>query len=243
MPAPELHVAPTHDAMSAAAADALTDLLAAVLDAQATAAVALAGGSTPRQLYERLGDKALPWDRIHLFWDDERWVPHDHPKSNVRLVRETLLSRANVPSSNVHPMPTDGAPEDAARRYAETLHTQFADQDHTFDLALLGLGADGHTASLFPENAPAPDDPDWVRAVTAPARHDISQRLTCTLPVLNQARHACFLVSGARKTSAVQRVLQRNDEGLPATHIQPQERLLWFLDADAQPPRSDSSRL
>ncbi len=234
-PSLDVAVSPDYDALSRTAAERVAACVRSTLATQDTCALALAGGSTPRGLYERLAEAPLPWNRIHLYWGDERFVPHDHPKSNVRLVQTTLLDGLDVPDAHVHPMPTSDAPDAAAAAYADTLQRAFADRPHTFDLALLGMGEDGHTASLFPEHDPSPTDPAWVRAVSAPPRHDIAQRLTCTLPVLNEARQAFVLVSGEAKQPTVQAALHDRDPALPITRVQPRDRLLWLLDAAAAP--------
>jgi len=234
-PSLDVAVSPNYDALSRVAAERVATCIRSTLATQDTFALALAGGSTPRGLYERLAEAALPWDRVHLYWGDERFVPHDHPKSNVRLVRTTLLDGLDGPDAHVHPMPTSQAPDDAAAAYADTLQRAFADRPHTFDLALLGMGEDGHTASLFPEHDPSPTDPAWVRAVSAPPRHDIAQRLTCTLPVLNESRQAFVLVSGEAKQATVQAALHDRDTALPITRVHPRDRLLWLLDAAAAP--------
>jgi 6-phosphogluconolactonase len=238
-PAVHVDVSPDHETLSREAAQRVRSFIETTLDEQESFALALAGGSTPRRLYELLGEAPLPWDRIHLFWGDERFVPHDHPKSNVQLVRETLLDHIDVPAENVHPMPTTDTPDAAAAAYADTLHHAFADRSHTFDLILLGMGQDGHTASLFPEHDPAPNDATWVRAVSAPPRHDIAQRLSCTLSVINEARHALILVSGASKRETVHAALEEQDDSLPITRVHPQGQLLWLLDEEAHP--SDDS--
>jgi 6-phosphogluconolactonase len=235
-PSVDVDVARDYDQLSRTAAQRVGAAVRSTLSGQETAALALAGGSTPRGLYERLADAALPWDRIHLYWGDERFVPHDHPKSNVQLVRETLLDGAPLSNANLHPMPTTGPPDAAAAAYADTLHRAFADRPHTFDLALLGMGTDGHTASLFPEHDPSPTDSAWVRAVSAPPRHDVRQRLTCTLPVLNAARRAFVLVSGAAKRDTVQAALRDRDASLPVARVRPREQLVWMLDRAAAPP-------
>lgn len=197
--------------------------------------IALSGGNTPRRLYELLTQESLPWTQVHLFWADERFVPHDHSQSNVRLVRETLLCDIEIPDANVHPMPVAGSPSEAAASYSTTLQSTFSNRAHTFDLALLGMGEDGHTASLFPQHNPSVSDPEWVRAVSAPPRHEVTQRLTCTLPVLNEARQAFVLVAGTAKRETVGAVLKDRDPNLPMTHVQPRERLVWFLDTAAAP--------
>lgn len=226
------HAFPSYDAMSRAAAQHVAAHIQTVLTEQDRYALALAGGSTPERTYEMLasGFPRLPWERVEIYWGDERFVPSSSPQSNEKMARRTLLADIDVPFPQVHPIPTDtGSPEDAAKQYEETLREAFGERKHTFDLVLLGLGSDGHTASLFPEDQPSLDDPQWVRAVAAPPRHDIRDRITCTLPVLNQAREAVFLVSGEGKKEALKRVFD-GDTSLPATLISPRERLTWFLD-------------
>jgi 6-phosphogluconolactonase len=240
---PTVHRAADQEALSRTAAQALVADIHATLEGQDTYALALAGGSTPRRLYELLGTGdagEVSWDRVHLFWGDERYVPHDHPESNVRLVRETLLASAGVPEANVHPIPTQhDTAEATAAAYADTLREHFGDRSATFDTALLGLGSDGHTASLFPETPDLTDDPRWVRPVTAPPRHDIPSRISCTLPVLNGARQAVFLVTGARKAEVLRGVLDDRDPSLPATHIRPRGACHWYVDRAARPDADD----
>jgi 6-phosphogluconolactonase len=240
---PTVHRADDREALSRAAAQFLVDDIHATLETQDAYTLALAGGSTPRRLYELLGagDAGdVPWDRVHLFWGDERYVSHDHPKSNVRLVRETLLASAVVTEANVHPVPTHhDTAEAAAAAYTDTLQTHFDDRAATFDTVLLGLGSDGHTASLFPEAPSLTDNERWVRVVTAPPRHDVSTRISCTLPVLNGARQAIFLVSGTRKAEALRGVLDRRDSSLPATHVRPREACRWYVDRAARPNAND----
>ena len=232
------------EALSRAAAQDLAADIRETLRTQDRYTLALAGGSTPRPLYELLatdGGEHLPWSQIHLFWGDERFVPPDHPKSNARMATEALLDSVPVPAEQVHPMPTQiETPEAAANAYADTLRAHFPDRSATFDTVLLGLGADGHTASLFPETGTPEQrrtDAAWVRSVTAPPRHDVSARLTCTIPVLNGARRAVFLVAGERKRDALRRVLD-DDVSLPAAQIRPRDALLWYVDTAARPPAS-----
>lgn len=235
--AASVHVYPDLDGLSRAAAEHIVSHVRRVTARSDRYTLALAGGSTPQRLYTLLADldpSILPWDRIHVFWGDERFVPPSHEKSNVTMARRTLIDQVDIPASNVHPIPTDRKAKDAASEYATTLHKAVGDSDHTFDLCLLGLGSDGHTASLFPENEPSVDDPKWVRVVDAPRRHDIATRITCTLPVLNQSAQCLFLVSGERKHEAVRAVLDDRDPAKPATHVHPQERCLWFLDEAAR---------
>lgn len=233
------HVYADYETLCQNAAEQIRTMVRTVLTTQDAFAFALSGGDTPRRLYERLSEMPLPWEQIHLFWGDDRMVPYDHPESNVRLVRETLLRDVDLPDENIHPMPTSSPGDQAASTYADTLQSAFADRPHTFDLSLLGMGEDGHTASLFPEHDPDPNDAKWVRAVSAPPPHKITDRLTCTLPVLNASQHAMVLVSGASKRETLKTVLQR-DKRLPISKIRPRSPLTWLLDAAADPSsRSD----
>jgi 6-phosphogluconolactonase len=213
-------------------ADALALRVADWLQAAATAgkgrfAIALSGGSTPKRLYERLAAPpyrdAMPWSRIHWFWGDERFVPPDHPQSNYRMVRDAMLSRAPIDPANVHAIPTVGVDaEDAAATYEYELQSFYgADrldpQRPLFDVTLLGLGPDGHTASLFPGAAALGEGESWALGVVD------SQglpRITLTLPVLNSSRTVAFLVEGEGKKSIVER-FRRGDRDLPATRVRP----------------------
>jgi 6-phosphogluconolactonase len=223
----------------------LTSDIRDTLTGQDRYTLALAGGGTPRRLYELLAagsEGSVPWSGLHLFWGDERFVPHDHPESNARMVAETLTDHVPIPDDQVHPIPTQAdPPEAAAAAYADTLREYFPDRSSTFDTVLLGLGADGHTASVFPETG-SPEqrrtDEAWVRVVTAPPRHDVSTRLTCTLPTLNGARRALFLVAGERKRDALRTVLDEPESTVPAAQISPREELLWCVDTAARPAAS-----
>ena len=235
--ADSVHVYPDLDGLSRAAAEHIVSHVRRVLSQNDRYALALAGGSTPKRLYALLADldpSILPWERIHLFWGDERFVPPGHEKSNVTMAQRALIDAIDLPDANVHPIQTDQKADRVAADYEAVLHQAFDDRDRTFDLALLGLGSDGHTASLFPENEPDVDDPRWVRVVEAPRRHDIATRITCTLPVFNRASQCLFLVSGERKREALQAVLDEGDTTKPAARVRPQERRLWFLDEAAR---------
>ncbi|NJD05065.1 MAG: 6-phosphogluconolactonase, partial [Methylococcaceae bacterium] len=185
--------------------------------------LALSGGSTPQRFYRLLADEPyrsrIPWDRLHLFVVDERHVPFDHPDSNYGMIASALLDRVPIPAANRHPMPTDGDPEDCARRYRAELAAFFGGTER-FDLVVLGMGPDGHTASLFPGRSPS--TPHSVEAVYDSPKPPPT-RLTLTLPVLNRAAEVLFLVTGADKAPALARVLAEGaDGGLPAGWIAPE---------------------
>lgn len=203
---------------------------------------ALAGGATPRTLYRSLASAALvekiSWKSVHLFWGDERAVPPDHPDSNYHLAEETLISHVPIPSQNVHRMQGEKSDlEAAAAEYEETLRKFFGSSAEgwpSFDLVLLGIGSDGHTASLFPGS---PVLKETVRWVAAPYVEELNTaRLTLTLPAINHARRVIFLAAGREKASIVRDVLSPNPPStdLPARRVQPRKgQRLFFLDQDA----------
>jgi 6-phosphogluconolactonase len=202
-------------------------------------AVALSGGSTPRRLYEHLAGppyrEAFPWSRTHWFWGDERFVPHDDAQSNYRMVREALLSRVPIPALNIHPIPTEGvSPEAAASAYERELKSFYgaARLDPVrplFDVNLLGLGPDGHTASLFPGTAVLAERDRWVAAVVG-AKSEA--RITLTYPALESSRNAAFLVVGKEKRAIFDR-FRCGDDSLPASHLRPSGTLWIFGDSAA----------
>jgi 6-phosphogluconolactonase len=214
-------------------------LLAAAAAKGGSFAVALAGGSTPRRLYEHLGEPpyrdGFPWSRTHWFWGDERFVPHDDALSNYRMVREALLSRAPIPAINIHPIPTEGvSPEAAASAYERELKCFYGAERldparPLFDVTLLGLGADGHTASLFPDTAVLAERDRWVAAVVDTKSET---RITLTYPALESSRHAAFLIAGEEKREIFAR-FRRGDNDLPAARLRPTGTLWLFGDAAA----------
>lgn len=233
-------VYPDPDSLSVAAATRVSAAIVAAVEARGEAAVALAGGSTPRRLYERLAlpphHDRIPWSVVDFFWGDERAVPADDPESNYRMARETLLDHIPVRPERIHRMPADRDAdlEEAARAHAGVLRATLPAGNGgwpRFDLVLLGMGEDGHTASLFPGD-PALDEMDSrVAAVETPYRG--TRRLTLTLPVLNAAAVVLFLVVGGDKAEATRRVLA-DREPLPAGRVQPESgQLFWMLDAGA----------
>ncbi len=202
--------------------------------------VALSGGSTPRALYSLLADaefqSQVPWHRVHFFWGDERCVPPEHPDSDYRMAFETLLSKAPVPEKNIHRIEGEEKPEIAAAKYEKAIRDffQLADSElPRFDLILLGLGDDGHTASLFPGSEALQETRRL--AVATYVEKLKSHRVTLTLPVLNHAANIFFLVAGENKTGILKDVLQReSSKNFPAQQIDPPNgRLVWFVDQAA----------
>lgn len=229
-----VRIAETADELAHGVADALVDEVSRRLRQQPLFSLVLSGGNTPRALYRLLATEyrqRIDWSRVHLFWGDERYVPHDHPASNFRMARETLIAPLNIPPENIHPMPTNASsPDDAARLYEQELRTFFGGIPR-FDLVLLGIGADGHTASLFAGTSALKEQERWVAVGEAPVEPRV--RLTLTLPVLNAARTVYFLVTGADKAEAARRVLLENAP-LPAALVLPEQgELVWWLDKEA----------
>lgn len=233
---PAVRPFPDVTSLGRAAAHELCRVVASALAVRPLCHIVLSGGRTPRELYRVLATDfrdEIPWDRVHLFWGDERYVPADDPRSNYRLAREALLDHVPVPQQNVHPMPTGlYDPEDAAEVYAQTLRTHFSGPWPRFDLVLLGLGRDGHTASLYPGSRAVAEKERWVMAVRAPVKP--SRRLTLTLPVINRARMVWFLVSGAEKASALRSALVGSPQRCPAAGVRPiNGTVTWWADAAA----------
>lgn len=195
----------------------------------------LSGGSTPKPLYEALATHKLPWDKIRVFWGDERYVSPDHPDSNQRMAREALLDRIAIPPGNIYAMPTDGGdPAADAQKYDTTLQQYFnlaLGQFPAFDIILLGMGDDGHTASLFPHTE-ALNVSDRLIAV---GDKDGQPRLTFTATSINQARCVIFLVAGESKQPALAEVFAPDGDAMayPSRLIQPQGELWWLLDRAA----------
>ena len=222
----------TLDQLHAAAADAFCDLATDRVQNQGVFRVSLSGGSTPRRLYELLAERSLPWDKIHWYWGDERNVPHDHAESNYRMVREALLTPISASPANVHPVPVDpDDPAQTALAYEQTLRDDFGtDVMPAWDLVLLGMGDDAHTASLFPGTTAIDQTGRWF--VENWVEKFDAFRYTLTAPAINSARESWFLVAGSGKRTALQRVLgqPRDIHQCPAQLITPTR---WFVTADA----------
>jgi 6-phosphogluconolactonase len=223
-----IRVLPDQTSLAAAAAEAFA---AAASASDGAFRVALSGGNTPKALYALLAAEPLrarvPWSRVEVFFGDERCVPPDHPDSNFRMAEEVLLSRVPLEPSRIHRVRTELAPEEAARRYSDEL------RGPRFDWIFLGLGPDGHTASLFPGSAAVNELK--VRATSVWVEEKKSHRVTITRPVIDAAKKVVFVVAGADKAEMVRRVVEEPaDPAFPASLVAPTGGdLIWLLDAAA----------
>jgi len=236
----DLRVFPDGAELAHAAAQEFSRRASEAIRARGRFAAALSGGSTPRRLFALLADPAQPfrdridWRAVHLFWGDERHVPPDHPESNFRMTRETLLDAVSIPAENVHRI--RGEEPDAERvaaLYEDELRAFFSDEPR-FDCVLLGLGADAHTASLFPGTAAVRERERWV---VAPWVEKLATfRITLTPAVFDRAAAVIFLVQGGEKAGALRAVLEgeRDPDRIPAQVIRPRDgELLWLVDRAA----------
>ena len=224
-------------ALCSAAAEDFFQLVIGTLAKSPTCNVSLSGGSTPKSLYALIAQRAaeddalrdIEWRRVHFFFGDERCVPPTHADSNFRMVRETLLARGTFPESNIHRIKTELAPDVAAQQYEDELRSYFGGVP-AFDLSWLGMGPDGHTASLFPDTA-AVSEKNKLAVPNLVPKLDAT-RVTLTFPVFNAARKVQFLVTGGDKASMVRKVLVARED-FPSGAIRPAGGLEWLLDAAA----------
>ena len=226
--------------LSRAVARALVDASQRATRARGRFALALAGGSTPALLYEILATEhrdQIPWAQTHLFWSDERYVPSDHRDSNYRMVRETLLDSVPLAAENVHaPDTAAGSPDESAARYERTIRDFYAPKEPGLDWILLGLGEDGHIASLFP-GAPALEETQHLVVAVTDSPKPPPVRVTMTLPLINGSREVHFLVSGESKRAALAGSRgggtgTGGDARLPAQRVR-RDATFWWVDRDA----------
>jgi 6-phosphogluconolactonase len=231
----KLVVFPDAEALARSAAVWLKERLAPL---QGRIAIALSGGSTPRRLFQLMGGDFkddFPWSRMHFFWGDERFVARDDPESNFRMAYEALLSKVAVPPGNVHPVPTEGIElDDATRAYERELQNFYGapaldPNKFLFDVQFLGLGEDGHTASLIPGEPVLNERKRWVAAV---AHGRPETRITLTYPPIESSRHIAFLVSGSAKRDILQRVRTQSAD-VPAARLHPLGDLTFLADRAA----------
>jgi 6-phosphogluconolactonase len=243
---PDLRIFSDVNELSLRAAEAVARTVNDAVRSTGRCSLVLSGGDTPRTLYGLLASRfreQIPWARVHVFWGDERYVPPDDAQSNYRMAKETLLDHVSCPAANVHPMPTHFSDPDTAapaRDYEATLRSYFSGQPSAFGLVLLGLGPEGHTASVFPGSPALAEPTRWVLAVTAPA--DPPSRLTLTFAALNRAANAYFLVTGSNKARALHDILTgtADPNTCPAAGVRlAAGTLIWWVDRDAAAHQAD----
>ncbi len=224
--------------LSEAAATSVADLIVNTVSSAGRFSFVLSGGSTPRTLYNLLGTvhrERIPWESVSIYFGDERYVPHTVEESNYRMAKEALLDLISIPMENVHPIPTEHPdPKRAAEAYEKELRSSFPEDGISFDLVLLGMGKEGHTASLFPGSEALDEDRRWVMSVEVPPVPH--KRITLTYPILNRSAAIYFLVSGAEKRDAMRQVFSESSDFhvYPAKGIAPVAgRLEWWVDSEA----------
>jgi len=241
---PKLTIVADADALAQAAA---THLMARLAEPRDRFAVCLTGGSSPEGLYRLLPSEPyrsrIPWERVHWFWGDDRFVPPNDARSNAGAARRLFLDRVAPPAANIHPIPTDADNVDAAaQRYAAELRafygTERLDPSRPlFDLVLMGVGNDGHTASLFPGQRQVDETERWAVGVPEAGMEPFVPRVSLTLPALASTREMLFLVVGRGKRQILARIMAGAD--LPAARAHAQGDLVWLVDREATPERRD----
>lgn len=254
MTVPTLSVYTDRDSVLQALAGHITALARQAIAERGRFTWALAGGSTPKALYELLAAEPfasqIEWQKVEVFWGDERTVPPDSPQSNYRMAHEALLSRVPVAATRIHRMAGELTPSAAAERYNYDLQRAFPSAVYpsvppSFDLVLLGMGDDGHTASLFPGTTALQVEDQWAAVAAKGEGKALEWRLTLTFPVLNAAREVAFLVLGAAKRPMLENVLKAdpNDTQWPSARVRPNNgRVVWFVDIEAAPPSATTQR-
>ena len=234
---PILHIFKDDPSWQEAVVAHIVEVVLETLKEKEYCSISLSGGSTPRQIYEKLAregeNRGLPWKSIRLFWGDERAVPYDHPDSNYRMVKEALLDHVDIPDENVFPVPNPENPVSAARGYEKMLQSQFSPGEYSFDLSLLGMGDDGHTASIFPHTDLVKERKSWVREVYLQDQN--MYRISVTAPVINSSGNIAFLIKGANKAEALKEVLEgeRNASQYPSQLIRRSPHVHYFMDSEA----------
>ena len=233
----KLRIFPDAESLSRSAAELFVTIASEALDARGRFVAALSGGETPRRTYELLAGppfaERVDWSRTHVFWCDERCVPPDDARSNERMIRRALLDRVPIPSAQTHPFRCAENPEQSAASYEKELIRYFGSEPPAFDLALLGLGLDGHTASILPHSGVLFRGGAWT-AVVRRGEEDFA-RLTMSPTLLNNSREAVFLVSGIDKAAVLKETIEGSLEPdrLPAQQIRPRGNLTWLVDRQA----------
>lgn len=245
----EVRVFDSAEKLNAAAAEHIKTAARGAVGERGRFLLVLAGGTTPRGAYEQLASQSagrIDWKRVHVFWSDERCVAPDHEQSNYGMAADSLLHWVNVPAGNLHRIRGEEPPARAAMMYDRELAEFFRaatpaqlGSEPAFDLVILGVGEDGHTASLFP-GSPALAASGWAAPTRAPGPAAVAERVTLTFPAISAARECLFLVAGTAKRHVVQQILwppadtgEGGSPPFPAAQVRPRGRSLWFLDAEA----------
>jgi 6-phosphogluconolactonase len=233
-----IQILPDLEAVSSAAAELLANEAREAVRDHGQFSLVLSGGHTPRRLYELLSSDPfrgqISWERVHVFWADERCVPPDDPRSNERMACQTLLNHVPIPPSQIHPIHCTQRVREVAAEYEALLRTFFKDGAPRFDFVLLGLGVDGHTASLFPNTHVLEENERWVAGLYV-GEQDL-YRVTLTVPIINQAALVAFLVSGASKARILHEVLEGpfDPSRFPAQLVSPTSgKLFWLVDEES----------
>jgi 6-phosphogluconolactonase len=239
---PKLSIFSSPTLLSQAAAELVLRAVKETLQTQDRVTLCLSGGSTPREFYSLLACEPycgqIPWEKVHIFWGDERHIPLSEPDNHYRMAMDLFLSKVPIPSENIHRVLVETSePDEVAKQYESEIKAFFGvlrEAVPAFDVVFLGMGSDGHTASLFPETTAVKEGTRWVVSNFVPRRG--LTRITLTFPILNQARNIVFLVSGSSKAEMLRSVLQgsQNASLFPAQLIRPESgHLMWFVDQDA----------
>lgn len=237
----EVRIYPDIELLSHEVAKEMVYLVNTIAAEKGSFTIALSGGRTAAALYQLIAGKyssRIPWDKVHIFWGDERYVPAGHTDSNFAMASKMFISHISIPTQNIHPVPTELKPiEKAAKAYEQMLKNFFKESPFPcLDLILLGVGEDGHTASLFPGDSAIREMHRLVMPVIAPANYPPRDRITLTLPVINSADNVFFIAAGSEKGKVIRSILEDREaaRGLyPAAMVEPKGRIVWFLDNKA----------
>jgi 6-phosphogluconolactonase len=235
---PQVFIAPSSQAWIDRSVDSILQAASGSIQQRGQFSLVLSGGSTPRPVYQALAQPGkageIDWYRTHIFWGDERAVPPGHPDSNYRMAKQALLDHVSLPPENIYRIHGEFHHQDSAKDYQGQIKNYFGNQEQRFDLVLLGLGADGHTASLFPESEALEENHLWAAANYAPSQQ--AWRITLTYPALLNSHQVIFLVKGSGKAEIVKRIIQdpQNSTQFPAAAVAAgHPNLTWVLDQDA----------
>jgi len=233
-----IHIQKSSEELAHLTVEHIVEILTGAISARGKGSLVLSGGETPRRTYQLLGSEPLKrlvdWNKVHLYFSDERMVPPDHPESNFGMSRHEFIGQIPIPAENVHRMKGECEPAIAAREYSDELHLNYREEIPRFDCVLLGIGEDGHTASLFPGTDAVKERKSIVVALFVPRLN--AWRTSLTFPVINNAREVIMLVAGKNKASIVKNIIESPKASLkiPATLVHPRDGILhWMLDSEA----------